>query len=70
MLNNDGLAHLTIFVNNTSFVWDGGDTIEVSFGGYAEPVEDTIPMDPSHKNMSLENALNVLTRIANNYANN
>lgn len=67
MLNNNGLAHLTIFVNNTSFVWDGGDTIEVCPGGYGEPVEDTIPMDPSHRNMSLENALVVLTRIAHLY---
>lgn len=67
MLNNDGLAHLTIFVNNTSFVWDGGEAIEVCPGGYGEPVTDTIPMGTRLKNVSVEEALIILTRIANLY---
>lgn len=40
-------AHLTYFDprTQTSFVWDGkSDEIEVSIGGYGEPVDHTIPV--------------------------
>lgn len=42
----DGQPHLTYFdpVTVTSYVWDGlSDTIEVSPGGYGEPVRWTVP---------------------------
>ena len=42
----DGMPHLTYFDKRTqaSFVWDGqSDVIEVSIGGYGEPVDHTIP---------------------------
>ena len=45
MQNADGQAHLAYFDVRTqaSFVWDGAsDVIEVSIGGYGEPVDHTI----------------------------
>ena len=48
--NRDGGVHLTHYDRSTlfSYVWDGhSDHIEVSHGGYAEPVFATIPIDPN-----------------------
>lgn len=44
---SDGQAHFAYFDKRTqaSFVWDGvSDRIEVSIGGYGEPVDHTIPV--------------------------
>jgi hypothetical protein len=44
----DGVPHLAFFDGTTSFVWTGRmlDPIEISPGGYAEPVTATIePLD-------------------------
>jgi LPS sulfotransferase NodH len=46
--NEDGTAHFTYFDKETqlSFVWDGkSDRVEVSHGGYGEPVMDEIRID-------------------------
>lgn len=67
MLGTNGNAHLTIFVNDTSFVWDGGDKVEVSPGGYGEPVTDIIDLITDHKNLSVVEALDLLTVIADRY---
>jgi hypothetical protein len=45
--NDDGTAHFTYYnlPHLLSFIWDGkSDHIEVSHGGYAEPVFDTMPV--------------------------
>jgi hypothetical protein len=45
----DGRSHLTYYdrTHALSFVWDGtaGEWIDVSYGGYAEPVFARIPFD-------------------------
>lgn len=40
MLSQDGKAHITYYdrERSISYVWDGDDVIEVSYGGYGEPV--------------------------------
>jgi hypothetical protein len=46
---NDGVPHVTYFDFPTqlSFVWDGkSEQIEVSHGGYGEPVSDKIQLFP------------------------
>lgn len=45
--NADGTPHVTYYDQEhlLSFVWDGtSDHIDVSHGGYGEPVVDTIPV--------------------------
>ena len=45
--NADGTAHLSYYYLKglLSFIWDGkSEVIEVSHGGYGEPVFDTMPV--------------------------
>jgi len=51
MQGTDGTPFLSFYdkTHALSFVWDGtaGDWIDVSFGGYSEPVIARIPWTPS-----------------------
>lgn len=49
-MSDDGKPHFTYYdaERMLSYVWDGGPMMEVSFGGYGEPV---IALIPASRNM-------------------
>jgi hypothetical protein len=56
--------HMTVFVDGNSFVWFGGDTVNVESGGYGEPVTDTFPAPDGMDTMPALQALTELEQAA------
>lgn len=65
----DGTAHMAVYVDHHSFIWNGSSAIYISYGGYGEPVTDVIPAPPRFSHMSAAFCFNMLRSIANNYIN-
>lgn len=63
--NEDGTVHFAYFRKDTqtSYVWDGlGDSIEVCWGGYAEPATDSIEA-PAGSNASVPQVMEEFKRL-------